>query len=76
MALFKIETEDDSGLWSDAYSEGGVLMTFASEQAAHEKLAELFPVLVGLEKYGGHKRTRVVRVYNSDAEWNEGTAPE
>lgn len=73
--MFKIETEDGHGLWSDVRGANGEIMTFDSEDDARAKLAELFPVLVQMEKYAGGKRTRVVRVFRDDKEWKEGTPP-
>ena len=60
--MFKIEVEDDKGLWSDIRGDDGRPLTFESEDAARAALAERFPVLVQMEKYGGGKRTRVIRI--------------
>jgi hypothetical protein len=60
--MFKIEVEDGKGLWSDVRGDDGTLLTFQSEDAARAALAERFPVLVQMEKYGGGKRTRVIRI--------------
>jgi hypothetical protein len=73
--MFKIETEDDRGIWTDVRGADGRVLTFDDENAARAKLAELFPILVQMEKYGGGKRTRVVRVFRTDEEWEEGTPP-
>ena len=73
--MFKIEIEDDRGLWSDVRGGDGAILTFEREEDARAKLAELFPVIVQMEKYGGGKRTRVIRVFRSDQEWEEGTPP-
>jgi len=73
--LFKLETEDDRGIWSDVRGADGKVLTFDDEATARAKLAALFPILVQMEKYGGGKRTRVVRVYQSDEEWREGAPP-
>ena len=75
MAMFKLETEDGHGIWSDVRGADGNVLTFDDENAARAKLAELFPVMVQMEKYGGGKRTRVVRVFRTDEEWKEGTPP-
>jgi hypothetical protein len=48
--MFKIEVEDDKGLWSDVHGEDGKLLTFESEEAARTAVAERFPVLVQMEK--------------------------
>jgi hypothetical protein len=73
--MFKIEVEDNRGIWSDVRDPDGTVLTFASEDDARAKLRELYPVLVQMEKYGGGKRTRVVRVFRSDEEWKDGTPP-
>jgi hypothetical protein len=73
--MFKIEIEDGRGLWSDVCGADGKVLTFEKEDAARAKLSELYPVMVQMEKYGGGKRTRVVRVFRTDEEWNEGTPP-
>jgi biotin carboxylase len=73
--VFKIEIQDDYGVWSDVMGTDGKVLTFEEEDAARAKLAELYPVMVKMEKYGGGKRTRVVRVFRTDEEWKEGTPP-
>ena len=73
--MFKIEVEDGNGIWSDVSSPDGTLLTFEKEDDARAKLAELYPILVQMEKYAGGKRTRVVRVFRSDQEWKDGTPP-
>jgi hypothetical protein len=62
--MFKIEVEDDKGLWSDIRGDDGNVLTFQSEGAARTALAERFPVLVQMEKYAGGKRTRVIRIFD------------
>jgi len=73
--IFKIEVENDRGIWSDVRDPDGTVLTFQSEDEARAKLRELYPVLVQMEKYGGGKRTRVVRVFRTDEEWKDGTPP-
>ena len=73
--MFKIEVEDNRGVWSDVRGHDGAVLTFENEDDARAKLQELYPVLVQMEKYGGGKRTRVVRVFRTDDEWKEGTPP-
>ena len=73
--MFKLETRDDSGIWSDVRSGDGTILTFDTEDEARAKLEALYPVLVKMEKYGDPKRARVVRVFRSDEEWKEGTPP-
>ncbi len=41
----------------------------SGEDEARAKLAELFPVLVQMEKYAGGKRTRVIRILEDDDDW-------
>ncbi|MDD5328929.1 MAG: hypothetical protein PHX38_02915 [Sulfuricella sp.] len=74
-AMFKIEVEDDKGVWSDVRGADGSILTFGSEEGARAKLAELYPIMVQMEKYAGGKHTRVVRVFRTDEEWEEGTPP-
>jgi hypothetical protein len=73
--MFKIEVEDNRGVWSDVRGLDGTVLTFENEVDARAKLQELYPVLVQMEKYGGGKRTRVVRVFRTDEEWKDGTPP-
>ena len=74
--MFKIEVEDDKGIWSDVRGADNKILMFEKEEDARAKLAELYFVLVQMEKYGDRKRTRVVRVFRSDKEWEEGARPE
>ena len=69
--MFKIEVEDDKGLWSDVHGDDGNVLTFESEGAARAGLAERFPVLVQMEKYAGGKRTRVIRLFEDDDDWQK-----
>ena len=73
--MFKLEVEDGRGIWSDVRGADGAVLTFENEGDARAKLLELYPVLVKMEKYGDPKRTRVVRVFRTDEEWEEGTPP-
>ena len=73
--MFKIEVEDDRGVWSDVRGSDGTALTFENEDDARAKLRELYPVPVQMEKFGGGKRTRVVRVFRTDEEWKDGTPP-
>ena len=66
---FKIETEDDKGLWTDVFGSDGKLLTFDSEDAARSALAERYPVLVKMEQYAGGKRTRVIRILEDEDDW-------
>jgi hypothetical protein len=66
---YKIEVEDGHGLWSDVRGADGEILTFDKEDDARAKLAELFPVLVQMEKYTGGKRTRVIRILEDEDDW-------
>ena len=67
--MFKIEVEDDKGVWSDVRGDDGHVLTFESEDAARAALAARFPVSVQMEKYAGGKHTRVIRVLDEDDDW-------
>jgi hypothetical protein len=67
--VFKIEVEDGRGLWTDVRGADGAILTFANENDARAKLAELYPVLVQMEKYAGGKRTRVIRILEDEDDW-------
>ena len=67
--MFKIEVEDDKGIWTDVRNDDGTIMTFEREEDARAKLAALFPVLVQMEKYAGGKRTRVIRILEDEDDW-------
>lgn len=69
---YKIEVQDDSGIWSDVRAADGSLLVFSDEDAARAALAERFPVLVQMEKYAGGKRTRVIRIIEDDDDWGAG----
>ena len=73
--MFKIEVQDDRGIWSDVRGADGNVLTFEKEFDARAKLRELYPVLVQMEKFAGGKRTRVVRIFRTDDEWKDGTPP-
>jgi len=46
---YKIEVEDDRGLWTDVRGSDGKVLVFDSEDTARAALAERFPVLVQME---------------------------
>jgi hypothetical protein len=73
--VFKIEVEDGRGIWTDVRGDDGAILTFEREDEARAKLAELFPVLVQMEKYAGGKRTRVIRILEDDDDWPKRTPP-
>jgi hypothetical protein len=64
--VFKIEIEDDKGIWSDVRGDDGRVLTYETEDAARAALRERFPVLVQMERYGDRKRTRVIRILEDD----------
>jgi hypothetical protein len=66
---FKIEVMADNGLWHDVRDASGSVLVFDDEQSARAKLAELYPVLVQMERYAGGKRTRVIRILQDDDDW-------
>ncbi len=63
---YKIEVQDERGLWHDVRTDDGTVLTFDTEDAARAALTERFPVLVQMEKYAGGKRTRVIRVIEDE----------
>ena len=66
---FKIEVQDETGLWSDVRGADGQVLVFDDEGSARAALAERFPVLVKMEKYAGGKRTRVIRILEDEDDW-------
>jgi hypothetical protein len=72
---FRIEVEQGNGLWHDVRGSDGKVLTFDDEASARARLAELFPVIVQMEKYGGGKRTRVLRILVDEDDWPKKPAP-
>jgi hypothetical protein len=66
---YKIEVQDETGIWSDVRGDDGAVLVFDDEAAARAALAEKFPILVQMEKYAGGKRTRVIRILEDDDDW-------
>lgn len=66
---YKLEVEDGTGLWHDVRGDDGAVLTFDDEASARARLAELFPVLVQMERYAGGKRTRVIRILPDEDDW-------
>ena len=66
---FKIEIEAGNGIWRDVRDAQGAVLTFDSEAEARAKLAELYPIEVQMERYGGGKRTRVIRILRDEDDW-------
>ena len=71
---FKIEVQDETGVWSDVRGPDGKLLIFDDEGAARRALDERYPVLVQMEKYAGGKRTRVIRILEDDDDWPQRSA--
>ncbi len=72
MPKFKMQVQDDDNdarVWHDVKDGNGKLMVFDQESDARVKLAELFPVLVKMEKYAGPKRTRVIIIIEDEDDW-------
>jgi hypothetical protein len=65
--VFKIEIEDDRGIWSDVRGDDGRVLTYQTEGAARAALRERFP-LVQKERNGDRKRTRIIRILEDDDE--------
>jgi hypothetical protein len=63
---YKIEIEAANGIWSDVRGADGAILTFDSESEARTRLTELYPVETKMERYGGGKRTRVIRILPDD----------
>jgi len=71
---YKIEIEASNGIWSDVRGADGTILTFDSESEARTRLAELYPVETQMERYGGGKRTRVIRILPEDEDdWPKRT---
>jgi hypothetical protein len=66
---YKIEVQDETGVWSDVRGADGKPLVFDDESKARAELAQRFPVLVQMEKYAGGKRTRVIRVIEDEDDW-------
>jgi hypothetical protein len=71
---FKIEVQDDTGIWSDVRGPDAKILVFDDEATARAALAEQFPILVQMEKYAGGKRTRVIRILEDEDDWPERPA--
>jgi hypothetical protein len=70
--MYKIEFQEENGLWHDVRGDDGQILTFEKESEARAKLAELYPVETQMEKYTGGKRTRVISIWTDkeDEDWN------
>ena len=69
---YKIEVQDETGIWSDVRGEDGAVLVYDDENKARAALAEKFPILVQMEKYAGGKRTRVIRIIEDEDDWPTG----
>ena len=69
---YKIEVQDETGIWSDVRGDDGAVLVYDDEDAARAALAEKFPILVQMEKYAGGKRTRVIRIIEDEDDWPTG----
>ena len=69
---YKIEVQDETGIWSDVRGDDGAVLVYDDENTARAALAEKFPILVQMEKYAGGKRTRVIRIIEDEDDWPAG----
>ena len=73
---YKIEVEAPNGIWRDVRGADGAILTFDSESEARARLAELYPVETQMARYGGGKRTRVIRILpDDDDDWPKRAPP-
>ena len=70
--MYKIEVQEENGVWHDVRGADGKILTFEKESEARAKLEELYPILVQMEKYAAPKRTRVIAIWTDeqDEDWN------
>jgi hypothetical protein len=66
---YKIEVQDETGIWSDVRGNDGKILVFDDESSARAALVDRYPVLVQMEKYAGGKRTRVIRILEDEDDW-------
>ena len=71
---YKIEVQDETGIWSDVRGADGKILVYGDEGAARAALAERYPVLVQMERYAGGKRTRVIRILEDEDDWPQRSA--
>jgi hypothetical protein len=69
---YKIEVQDETGIWSDVRGDDGAVLVYDDENTARAALAQKFPILVQMEKYAGGKRTRVIRIIEDEDDWPTG----
>lgn len=66
MALYRIQTQEENGLWHDVRGPDGKPLLFESMAQAHAALDQMFPVLVKMQQYGGTQRTRAYEVLKDE----------
>jgi hypothetical protein len=66
MAIYRIQTQEENGLWHDVKGSDGKPLLFESMEQAHAALDQMFPVLVKMQHYGGTKRTRAYEVLKDE----------
>ncbi len=64
--MYKIEVQEENGLWHDIRGVDGNILTFAAESEARAELQTRYPVLVKMEQYAGPKRTRVLSIWDDE----------
>jgi hypothetical protein len=69
---YKIEVQDETGIWSDVRGDDGAVLVYDDENTARAALVQKFPILVQMEKYAGGKRTRVIRIIEDEDDWPTG----
>ena len=70
--MYKLEVQEENGLWHDVRGSDGEILTFETESEARSKLEEMFPTLVKLEQFAAApKRTRVIKIWTDedDEDW-------
>ncbi len=66
MGIYRIQTQEENGLWHDVKGPDGKPLLFESMAQAHAALDQMFPVLVKMQRYGGTKRTRAYEVLKDE----------
>ncbi len=66
MGIYRIQTQEENGLWHDVRGPDGKPLLFESMEQAHAALDRMFPVLVKMQHYGDTKRTRAYEVLKDD----------
>tara|TARA_R110001592_G_scaffold189670_1_gene435162 strand:+ start:1949 stop:2260 length:312 start_codon:yes stop_codon:yes gene_type:complete len=71
-SLFKIQHEDENGIWTDVLDAAGLLRTFATTEMAWSCIETEFRMDTYLAKYGDRQHARVIRIFRNDKVWREG----